>query len=150
MRQLPFGLKTNEHFGGRQCVRGCLCQRQGWEASLTVINCIRNARAIGYVSALTPPILYFFRRRTRGEKAARQAVQRILWGFAIVPLTGEAIEVAYAAPLPDFEDVLQLEAAKAVKVDAIITRNKKHFRQREVRVLSPEELVEQEESTRKP
>jgi predicted nucleic acid-binding protein len=126
-------------------------QRQGWEASLTVINCIRNAQATGYVSALTPPILYFFRRRTRGEKAARQAVQRILWGFAIVPLTGEAIEVVYAAAsLPDFEDVLQLEAAKAAKVDAIITRNKKDFRQKEVKVLNPEELVEQEELTYKP
>ena len=125
-------------------------QRQGWEASLAVINCIRNAQATGYVSALTPPILYFFRRRTRGEKAARQAVQRILRGFAIVPLTGEAVEVAYAASLPDFEDVLQLEAAKAAKVDALITRNKKDFRQKEVRVLNPEELVEQEELTYKP
>lgn len=50
-------------------------QRQGWEASLTVLNCLRNGQARGYVSALTPAILYFFRRRTRGEKAARQAVQ---------------------------------------------------------------------------
>jgi len=53
-------------------------QRQGWEASLMVINCVSNGQATGHVSALTPPILYFFRRRTRGEKAARQAVQRIL------------------------------------------------------------------------
>lgn len=123
-------------------------QRQGWEASLTVINCMRNKRATGHVSALTPPILYFFRRRTRGEKAARQAVQRILRDFAVVPLTEEAIEIAYAASLPDFEDALQLEAAKASKVDAIVTRNKKHFRQKEVRVLNPEEFVEQVELRR--
>src|SRR3954471_21465244 len=93
-------------------------QRQGWEASLTVINCARNNQTTGHVSALTPPILYFFRRRTRGEKAARQAVQRILRSFTVLPLTGEAIEAAYVAPLPDFEDALQLEAAKAAKPDA--------------------------------
>jgi predicted nucleic acid-binding protein len=122
-------------------------QRQGWEASLMVINCVRNKQATGHVSALTPPILYFFRRRTRGEKAARQAVQRILRGFAVVPLTGETVEMAYAAPLPDFEDALQLEAAKAANVDVIVTRNKKHFRQKEVRVLNPEEFVEQVEPT---
>ena len=67
-------------------------QRQGWEASLAVLNCVRNGQATGYVSALTPPILYFFRRRTRGEKIARQAVQRILQDCTVVSLTGEAIE----------------------------------------------------------
>jgi len=125
-------------------------QRQGWEASVTVLNCVRNGQAAGYVSALTPPILYFFRRRTRGEQAARQAVQRILQNWAVVPLTGEAMEQAYTAALPDFEDALQLEAAKAAHVDAIVTRNKKHFRQQAVRVLSPEEFVEQVEPTQKP
>ncbi|MGH9426937.1 MAG: PIN domain-containing protein [Terriglobia bacterium] len=126
-------------------------QRQGWESSLAVLNCLRNGQAAGYVSALTPPILYFFRRRTRGEKAARQAVQRILQNWAVVPLTGdgEAIGQAYTAALPDFEDALQLEAAKTAHVDAIVTRNKKHFRQPAVRILSPEEFVEQVESTQK-
>ena len=119
-------------------------QRQGWEASLTVINCVRNKQATGHVSALTPPILYFFRRRTRGERAARQAVQRILRGFTVVPLTGEAVERAYTTSLPDFEDALQFAAAEAANVDIIVTRNKKHFGQKEVRVLNPEEFVEQD------
>jgi predicted nucleic acid-binding protein len=125
-------------------------QRQGWEASLMAINRVRNEQITGYVSALTPPILYFFRRRTRGEKAARQAVQRILLGFVVVPLTGEAVDLAYATPLPDFEDALQFEAAKTANVDAIVTRNKKHFRQKEVRALNPKEFLEQKEPTQKP
>jgi len=125
-------------------------QRQGWEASLAVLNCVKNRQASGCVSALTPPILYFFRRRTRAEKAARQAVQGILQGFAVVSLTGEALEKAYAATLPDFEDALQLEAAKAANVNTIVTRNKKHFRQKEVQVLNPEEFVEQVEPPPKP
>lgn len=118
-------------------------QRQGWEASVTVLNCVRNRQAVGYVSALTPPILYFFRRRTRSEKAARQAVQGILQNCTVVPLTQEAVTRAYTAALPDFEDALQFEAAKSVSVDAIVTRNKKHFRQQAIALLSPEEFVEQ-------
>jgi predicted nucleic acid-binding protein len=124
-------------------------QRQGWEASVTVINCVRHGQARGYVSALTPPILYFFRRRTRAEKAARQAVQSILRDCMVVPLTGEAVEKAYTASLPDFEDALQLEAAKAANVDALVTRNTKHFRQKEVRVVAPEEFIKQVEPMRK-
>ena len=122
-------------------------QRQGWEASLTVINSVRHKQNSGHVSALTPPILYFFRRRTRGEKAARQAVQQILRGFIVVSSNEEAIEKAYAASLPDFEDALQFAAAKAADVEVIVTRNKKHFRQKEVRVLNPEEFVAQVEAS---
>jgi predicted nucleic acid-binding protein len=123
-------------------------QRQGWEASVTVLNCVRHGQVRGYVSALTPAILYFFRRRTRGEKAARQAVQSILGDCTIVPLTGEAVEKAYSASLPDFEDALQLEAAKAANADALVTRNTKHFQQKEINVLTPEEFVEQAEPMR--
>jgi predicted nucleic acid-binding protein len=118
--------------------------RQGWEASLMVLNDVRNAQTTGYISALTPPILYFFRRRTRGKKAARQAIQKILRGFTVVSLTGEVIERAYATILPDFEDALQLEAAKTAEVEAIVTRNTKHFRQKDIRVLTPEEFVKQQ------
>jgi predicted nucleic acid-binding protein len=118
-------------------------QRQGWEASVTVLNCVRNGQATGYVSALTPPIRYFFRRRTRSDKAARQAVQGILQNCTVVPLTGEVIAQAYTATLPDFEDALQFAAAKTMSVDAIVTRNKKHFRQQTITVLSPEDFVEQ-------
>jgi predicted nucleic acid-binding protein len=71
-------------------------------------------------------------------------VQKILQGFSVVSLTAEGIERAYATVLPDFEDALQLEAAKAANVEAVVTRNKKHFRQKEVRVLTPEGFVEQQ------
>lgn len=125
-------------------------QRQGWEASVVVLNCVHNGQAVGYVSALTPPILYFFRRRSRGEKAARQAVQGILRNWVVMPLTGEAIARAYTTPLPDFEDALQMEAAAAAQVDAIVTRNKRHFRQQATAVLSPEEFVEQMNATQTP
>jgi len=40
------------------------------------------------------------------------------------------------------EDALQFAAAEESKVDAIVTRNKKHFRQRDIPVWSPEEAVE--------
>jgi hypothetical protein len=69
-------------------------QRAGWEASLAVVASVANGRLVGYVSALTPPILYFLRRRGRGEKAARQAVRGMLGGFRIAALDRVAIEAA--------------------------------------------------------
>ena len=85
-------------------------QRDGWQASAAVLSAISKGESEGVVSALTPAILYFFRRRSRGEKAARVAVQGILRKLTVVALDGAAIDAAYATPLPDFEDALQLEA----------------------------------------
>lgn len=116
-------------------------QRTGWEASLAVIASVANGQVVGHVSALTPPIL-FFRRGSRGEKGARQAVRGMLAGFRIAALDRVAIEAAYDSELPDFEDALQFLAADRATVDAIVTRNKKHFRQSKIRVLSPEEAID--------
>jgi len=118
-------------------------QRVGWEASLAVVGFVANKQMAGYVSALTPPILYFLATQNRGEKAARQAVQGMLRGFVVIALDGKALEAAYISPLPDFEDALQFAAAETAGIDGIITRNKKHFRQRVLAVFNPEELIEQ-------
>ena len=112
-------------------------QRAGWEASLGIVGLVANGGVGGYVPVLTAAILYFFRRRSRGERAARQAVRGMLRRFRIVPLDGAAVEAAYGSALPDFEDALQFGAARATNVDAIITRNRKDFRQRHVPVFSP-------------
>jgi len=117
-------------------------QRRGWEASLGIVGLVANGSVGGHVSALTPAILYFFRRRSRGERAARQAVRGILRRFRIVPLDAAAVEAAYGSALPDFEDALQFAAARATNVDAIVTRNKKDFRQRHIPVFNPEEALE--------
>jgi predicted nucleic acid-binding protein len=117
-------------------------QRDGWQASAGVLSAISKGQIDGCVSALTPPILYFFRKRSRGERASRLAVQGILRKLTIVALDAAAIDAAYSTALPDFEDALQFEAAVAASVDVIVTRNKRDFRQERIDVLTPEETLE--------
>jgi len=117
-------------------------QRAGWEASLALISRVRIGSLEGYVSALTPPILYFLRRRTQGEQLCRRTVRQALVSFKIVPIGEETLEAAYHSGLPDFEDAVQFECAKAVSVDRIVTRNKRDFRQDQVAVSTPEEILE--------
>ena len=74
----------------------------------------------------------------------------MLRGFRVASLDGAAIEAAYASELPDFEDALQLAAAAEVQADAIVTRNKRHFRQRQIAVFDPEELrIDMDPETKK-
>lgn len=117
--------------------------RTGWEASLAVVAQVESGKITGSVSALTPPILYFLRRRTQSERASRRAVRQVLNNFNIIPLGREILETAYESSLPDFEDSIQFESAKIAGVDRIVTRNRRHFRQGEIIILTPEELLKE-------
>ncbi len=43
--------------------------------------------------------------------------------------------------MPEFEDNVQFYSARAMQVDYIITRNKKHFVQPEIPAVTPEEFL---------
>lgn len=118
-------------------------QRAGWEASLVVVNHVRSGKVEGYISALTPPVLYFFRKRTLSEQLSRRTVKQALTSIKIVPVTEDTLAAAFNSSLPDFEDCIQFECAKSAVVDHIVTRNKRHFRQAEIAVATPEEILKE-------
>ena len=59
----------------------------------------------------------------------------------ILPVTAEAIYVALNLPWRDFEDAVQYSVAQLNEIDAIITRNVEDYKQSEIKVYTPEEIV---------
>ncbi len=116
-------------------------RRRGWVHSLELINRVRKRTLAGSISALTIPIIYFLRLRHVAEQQARRDAARITKGFQIVPLTPEILDKALRSELPDFEDNIQLFSAQQGQVDYLVTRNKRHFRQGVIAVVTPEELL---------
>jgi predicted nucleic acid-binding protein len=49
----------------------------------------------------------------------------------------KSLELEYT----DFEDALQTQCAKKIKAEYIITRNKKDFMDRSIKVVTPEEFL---------
>jgi len=119
-----------------------LTKRAGWLESFSTIDSIRPPRIVGYISALTPAIVQFLRVKKVGEMPARAEAQKMTQDFEIVPLTRQIILDAFELPLPEFEDNIQFLSAKEMKVDYIITHNKKHFAQNEISVLTPREFLQ--------
>ena len=119
-----------------------MTKRNGWAESLRVVNLARNSREIdGSTSALTLPLIYFFRHRVVDEIQARKDAQAILKNIELVPLTQAIIERALVAVGADFEDNIQIASAKSISVDHLITRNKKDFTASPVAVLTPDEWL---------
>jgi predicted nucleic acid-binding protein len=119
-----------------------MTKRSNWEGSLRVLNLVRRSPEIeGWISALTVPLLYFFRLRVANEKQARADIQVAIKGFGFVSLTQEIIHKALISELPDFEDNIQLSSAEAISADHLITRNKRHFQPAQISILTPEEWL---------
>lgn len=67
-----------------------LKKREHWMASYRVLIAVRNQEVVGYISALTLPILYFLRREVVDDKQARRDIKTVTKGFKVATL-GEGI-----------------------------------------------------------
>ena len=97
--------------------------------SLRVLNLARRSQEIeSWTSALTLPLLYFFRRRVADETTARADAQAILKGASPGRLEpNDHRPRSRRRRGPDFEDNIQLASAKSISANHLITRNKKDF-----------------------
>jgi hypothetical protein len=116
-----------------------MTKRSGWTESLRVLNLARRSQELeSWTSALTLPLLYFFRRRVADETTARADAQAILKGLHLVPMSQTILNHALAGAGPDFEDNIQLASAESIFANHLITRNKKDFDTSKITVLTPE------------
>ncbi len=118
-------------------------KRRGWEDSFMVIKSVMDGRCEGYISALTPVIIYFLRRKIFPEDQARKETLDLTKGFKIISLTDEILAKAFEEKRIDgLEDSIQFHSAKGY-ADTFITRNKSDYRMvfEEIEVLSPEEFL---------
>ena len=119
-----------------------MTKRSGWTESLRVLNLARRSQDIeSWTSALTLPLLYFFRRRVADETTARADSQAILKEINLIELSQTILDRALGSAGPDFEDNIQLASAESIFVTHLITRNKKDFNHSQIPVVTPDEWL---------
>ena len=105
-----------------------MTKRSGWTESIRVLNLARRSPDVeSWISALTLPLVYFFRRRIVNESTARADAQAILKGLHLVSLNQTILDQAMISAGSDFEDNIQLVSAASISANHLITRNKKDF-----------------------
>ena len=117
--------------------------REGFASSLKLLTILRKQENyIGFISALTVPILYYFESRKYSDIKTRSNIQALIKNLTIISWTDVLIQKAFDdITIPDFEDCIQYISAKTVFCDAIITRNVKDFRKAEIEVYTPEDFL---------
>ncbi len=94
-----------------------------------------------YITATTVTDIYYILRKTIGHQKALDFIKSLFTFLKILAIDAQIVMSALNSRLKDFEDAIQVEAAKMNNVDVIITRNKKDFINSDIEVFTPEEFL---------
>jgi predicted nucleic acid-binding protein len=102
-----------------------------------------QGRYTGYIAAISVTNIWYIGRRIVGAPAARQHITDLLQVLQVCPVDFSVLAVARDSGISDFEDAVQVAAAVASGLDAIVTRNGVDFAGASLPVLTPAEFLTQ-------
>ncbi len=112
-----------------------------YEHSALIWKLCETGKVTGYVSILTfMNIAYVMRKELTPEKID-DVYKALALIFCFEDLTKEDVDSALIMRLNDFEDAVQIQTAKRIEADFIITRNVKDFIKSPIPACTPEELI---------
>ena len=96
----------------------------------------------GYIAASSVTDIFYLQYRFfRNKKKARDNLTDLLKLFEILDTTSDDCRSALRSSIVDFEDAVLVESAIRGGIDIIVTRNKKDFRDSNIRVCTPDEFL---------
>jgi predicted nucleic acid-binding protein len=98
-------------------------------------------KVTGHVSVLTFMNMVYIMRKELSPEKIEDVYKALALIFTFEDLTEEDVKNALEMKLKDFEDAVQIQTAKRVDADFIITRNVKDFMKSPIPAYSPEELL---------
>ena len=79
----------------------------------------------------------------RGAAGTRDFIAELVRFVAVAPADTAALRYAVSLPMADFEDALQVAAARACGARHIVTRNVRDFARSPIPAVTPREALEQ-------
>ncbi len=113
-----------------------------FEAAAELFEAAYNDRIVLYVSTLTFNNVYYVMSKAIGPKAANSRLKDLYDLVTVLDVTKEVVDHALRSGNVDFEDAVQYYAGISYKkVQAIITRDKKGFKNSDLPVFTPSEIL---------
>lgn len=123
-----------------------LAKREGFVGSAKRLFTLCEDRVVeGWVSALSLCDCAYVLRKFMPVKDVRDKIGVLKMIFSMADIDEEVMNGALMSKMADFEDSVQLAAAKDIQADIIVTRNKTHFRGSPIKVMTPDEFLASEE-----
>ncbi len=119
-----------------------LAQRQPFVMdSAQALNIATQPQVQGYMAGHAVTNIFYILRRQVGNEAARELLSQLLQHLQIANVTDAVIRTALQNSMHDFEDAVTSEAANAVGVEIIVTRNTPDFTSSSIPAMLPGEFL---------
>ncbi|HBB87222.1 MAG TPA: DNA-binding protein [Blastocatellia bacterium] len=112
------------------------------QAARVLFKWHEQGRIDAYIAAITPVNVFYVARKLKGIEEARQAVKLLLTSLTVCPLHKSILDEAEKLPFSDFEDAVQHASATASRLEVIVTRDVRDFKNATLPVLSPREFLD--------
>ena len=119
-----------------------LRREEFYKPSVAVWSDCENKKVQGYISAISLNNMHYIMRKLVSSDIALEYVRLVLDLFSVVALDETILRLAATLPQKDFEDAIQFFSAVQIKADYIITRDKSHFPDNYMPIISPIEYLE--------
>ncbi|MDR3238213.1 MAG: PIN domain-containing protein [Spirochaetia bacterium] len=119
-----------------------LQEREGYEKALDIIVQCWRKKVKGYVCAHEITTLsYFLTKMSKNRDKNIKIISTILELFEIIEINKPILKKALLSNIGDYEDAVIVESAKEKRIDYIITKNTKDFKNSQIKILMPEEYL---------
>lgn len=95
----------------------------------------------GMLAAHSITTLHYLYTRQTSRQAAISAIEKLLQVFQVAGIDQPILETALHYEWVDFEDAVQMAAAKASGCDYLVTRNTKDFKDGPVQAIQPTDFL---------
>jgi predicted nucleic acid-binding protein len=111
--------------------------------AIAIFNRAEERKIKLFISSHSIATTHYLLKKYIDEKELREVLHNLLDYVQVIAVDMEIIKKGLRSKHRDFEDAIQMISAYSIeKMDCIVTRNIKDFRNSEIPVLTPEELAE--------
>ena len=108
-----------------------------------LLNRLERNQQRAFVAWHTISNLFYLMNRARTGANARDFILELMHFVQVAPASTEAVRYAASLPMNDFEDAMQVAAARACGAEYIVTRNLSDFERSPVPAVTPQEALAQ-------
>ncbi len=103
---------------------------------------IDKKKITGYITATTITDIYYLAKKELGHDVALDFISNLIEVVNLIGVDKEIVLNALTSGMKDFEDAIQVFAAKMNNIKTVITRNKSNFTGSSLEIYSPSEFLQ--------
>ncbi|MEO6883032.1 MAG: PIN domain-containing protein [Bacteroidia bacterium] len=109
--------------------------------AVEIFNKAENKKIKLFTSSHSIATTHYLLKKYMDEKSLREVLYNLLDYLTVIPVSVDILKKGLRSKHKDFEDAIQILCASSEeKIDCIVTRNVKDFKNSEILVLTPDEL----------